>query len=306
MLTTLFRIVKYGLQSFWRNGWLSTATVIIMALALLMFQGLLLSNILMTAAVDSIQDKIDVAVYFKKDATETQMLAIRDKLEADFTQVVKAVRYISKEEALEVFKSRHQEEAIINQALEELNDNPLLPSLSIKTNDPNDYPILEEFLSSSDNSAIIEKISSQTQANRDAINRLNKIISTVNKLGLVFTLFIALVACLVAFNTIRLAIYSNREEIGIMKLVGASNIFAKGPYIVGGIMYGVIGAVVALILAAPLVNISSPVFKRLVPDMNLEVYFYGHLRELFFYLLIAGIGLGIASSWIAIRRYLKI
>ncbi|PIR88166.1 MAG: hypothetical protein COU10_00625 [Candidatus Harrisonbacteria bacterium CG10_big_fil_rev_8_21_14_0_10_45_28] len=305
MLTTLFRIVKYGLQGFWRNGWLSTATVIIMALALLMFQGLLLFETLTTAAVNSIQDKIDVAVYFKKDATETQMLAIRDKLEADFSQV-KSVRYISKEEALEVFKSRHQEEAIINQALEELNDNPLLPSLSIKTNDPNDYPILEEFLSNSDNSVVIEKISSQTQANRDAIDRLNRIISTVNKLGLVFTLFIALVACLVAFNTIRLAIYSNREEIGIMKLVGASNVFAKGPYIVGGILYGIVGAVAALVLAAPLVNISSPVFKRLIPDMNLEVYFYNNLRVLFFYLLAAGIGLGIVSSWIAIRRYLKI
>jgi len=305
MLTTLFRIVKYGLQGFWRNGWLSTATVIIMALALLMFQGLLLFETLTTAAVNSIQDKIDVAVYFKKDATETQMLAIRDKLEADFSQV-KSVRYISKEEALEVFKSRHQEEAIINQALEELNDNPLLPSLSIKTNDPNDYPILEEFLSNSDNSVVIEKISSQTQANRDAIDRLNRIISTVNKLGLVFTLFIALVACLVAFNTIRLAIYSNREEIGIMKRVGASNVFAKGPYIVGGILYGIVGAVAALVLAAPLVNISSPVFKRLIPDMNLEVYFYNNLRVLFFYLLAAGIGLGIVSSWIAIRRYLKI
>ena len=305
MATTLFRIIKYGIQNFWRNGWLSTATVIIMAIALLMFQGLILFDILTESAIDSVGDKIDVAVYFKSDAEESQILAIRDNLEENFSQV-KSVRYISREEALEIFKSRHEDETAISQALEELSDNPLLASLSINTDDPNDYVVVEEFLGNADHSGIVEKISSQSQANRDAIERLNKIINTLNKVGLALTVFIAFVASLVAFNTIRLAIYSNREEIGIMKLVGASNVFAKGPYIVSGIFYGLVGSILAFIIAAPIINVSSPVFNKLIPEMNLEAYFYDNFGVLFLYLLAMGVFLGVISSWIAIRRYLKI
>ncbi|PIR87342.1 MAG: hypothetical protein COU11_01175 [Candidatus Harrisonbacteria bacterium CG10_big_fil_rev_8_21_14_0_10_49_15] len=304
MATTLARIIKYGFQNFWRNGWLSTATVIIMALALVLFQGLLLFDVVTSSAVASIQEKIDVAVYFVQDAPEADILAIRDSLEA-FPEIAE-VRYVSRDEALAIFREKHEGEEFITQALDEVGENPLFGSLNVRTTDPKDYVVVEEFLAADQYQPLIAKISSQSQDNRDAIERLDRIISTLNKVGFVFTIFIALVAALVAFNTIRLAIYSNREEIGIMKLVGASNIFAKGPYIVSGILYGFIGAVLALILAAPAINLASPVFTRLIPELNVEAYFYDNLSTLFLYLLVAGVALGIGSSWIAIRRYLKI
>ena len=91
-----------------------------------------------------------------------------------------------------------------------------------------------------------------------------------------------------------------------MRLVGASNIFAKGPYLVSGILYGIFGALLTLLLTAPVINVASPYFGIFVPEVNIETYFYGHLGMLLSYLLIFGLFLGTVSSWIAIRRYLKI
>ena len=125
-------------------------------------------------------------------------------------------------------------------------------------------------------------------------------------MGLALTIFLALTAALVTFNTIRLAIYANRDEISIMRLVGASNVFINGPYIVEAVILGIIASIVSLGLLAPLINFSSPYVQSFIPEMDLSAYFYGNLFRLFGYQLILGIVLGIVSGSIAIRRYLKI
>lgn len=302
MITTLFRIIRYGFLDFWRNGWLSTATVIIMALALLMFQGLILFDVMTTSAIESIRDKIDIAVYFKPETVEDDILKIQRSLRE--LSEVKEVSYISSDEALANFKDRHKDDPTINQALAELEDNPLLASLNIKAKDSNDYSTIAGYLENDDFAPAIERVT--FAQNRTAIERLNKIIETVNKIGFAVTLFIAFVASLVVFNTIRLAIYSNRSEIGIMRLVGASNVFTKGPYIVSGILYGIIGGIFALVVAFPMVNFITPYFNIFVPEMSLQDYFLANFTSFFWYLLIAGILLGMVSSWVAIRRYLKV
>jgi cell division transport system permease protein len=302
MATTLLRILKYGFQSFWRNGWLSTATVIVMVLALITFQGLLLFDAVTTSAVDSIRDKIDIAVYFRRTAAEDDMLKMKKAVEQ--LPTIKSVEYISSADALVSFKEKHKNEPTISQALAELTQNPLLASLNIKAKDSNDYPAIDSYLSSANFTAIVDKVT--YGQNKNAIDRLNKVIDTLNRMGLAVTLFIAFAASLVAFNTIRLALYSNREEIGIMRLVGASNTFIKGPYIVNGILYGFFGTLVTLALTAPLMHVIGPVVLRLIPEMNLEAYFYTNLPTLIGYLFAFGAGLGIVSSWVAIRRYLRV
>lgn len=302
MATTFLRIIKYGFQNFWRNGWLSTATILVMVLALLTFQGLILFDVVTNTAVTSIQEKIDIAVYFKRTTSEDDILNMQKSLEN--LPEVKTVDYVSSEQALTDFKEKHKDDPTINQALSELAQNPLLASLNIKANNPTDYPVIAEYLENDGFTSIVERVT--YAQNKTAIDRLNRIIDTVNKIGLAITVFIAFAASLVAFNTIRLAIYSNREEIGIMRLVGASNIFAKGPYIVSGILYGIFGALVTIVLMAPIINFASPYFNAFIPEMNLENYFYANLTSLLGYLLLFGVFLGIVSSWVAIRRYLKI
>lgn len=303
MATTFLRILKYGFQNFWRNGWLSTATILVMVLALIAFQGLILFNVVNDAAVKSIQDKIDIAVYFKRGTAEDDILKMEKSLKE--LPEVKLVDYVSTEQALATFKEKHKNDPTISQALAELNQNPLLASINIKANNPNDYPVIATYLEHQGYSAIVERVT--YAQNKTAIDQLNKITDTANKGGLALTIFIAFAASLVTFSTIRLAIYSNREEIGIMRLVGASNIFTKGPYLVSGIMYGFFGAIVTLLITAPVINFVSPYLDtQYLNIINLEPYFYANITTFFGYLLVFGVFLGTVSSWVAIRRYLKV
>ncbi len=302
MFTTFFRIIKYGFLGFWRNGWLSMATLSIIILALLVFEGLIIFKVLTEGALDSIQNKIDISVYFKMDAPEDEILKIKKSLES--LAEVKSIEYVSRDEALELFKQRHADDPTITQSLEELEENPLLASLNIKAYDPKEYVTIADYLDKTDSKTFFEKVT--YAQNAVVIERLNKIIDTAEKGGLILILVLALVAVLVTFNTIRLAIYSGREQIEIMRLVGASNSFIRGPYIVEGVIYGLLGAILSMILAAPIIYFVSPYIKIFIAEMDLWAYFNSHLLLILAYQLLFGIGVGVVSSIIAVRKYLRI
>jgi len=302
MLTTLFRIIKYGFLGFWRNGWLSTATLSIIFLALLVFEGLMIFNVLTKNALEAIQNKIDISVYFKTNIPEDDILKIKKSLES--LAEVKSVEYISRDKALEIFKERHKGEETIIQSLEELKDNPLLASLNIKAHNPKEYATIADYLEKANFKIWFEKVT--YAQNAVAIERLSRIIDTAEKGGLVLIIFLALIAVLVTFNTIRLAIYSTREEIGIMRLVGASNSFIRGPYVVEGIIYGLLAGILSVIIALPIIYFISPYVKIFIPEMNLWSYFTSNLAGILGYQLLFGVGLGVVSSVIAVRKYLRI
>ena len=301
MLVTLSRIIKYGFHNFWRNGWLAVSTISIMVLALFVFEGLIIFNFVSKTTIQSLQDKIDISVYFKNNVSEDEILNIKKSLEG--LAEVKEVDYISQEEALNLFKARHANNQIIIQTLEELDTNPLLPLLNIKAHDPRQYSSIASYLENPSLANLIEKVT-YTQ-NQLVIERLTKIIDTIQKGGIIITLFLAIAAVLVTFNTIRLAIYSNSEQIGIMRLVGASNNFIRGPYIVEGIVYGVLAAILSFLIWLPIIKGGSPYVNNFVPEINLISYVGNNFVKLIFYQIFFGISLGIISSIVAIRRYLK-
>jgi cell division transport system permease protein len=302
MTITLMRIIKYGLQYIGRNGWLSVATTGVMILALLVFHGLVISRMLAKNVVAGLRDKIDISVYFKNDASEEQILKISRDLEK--LAEVKSVEYVSQDKALTIFKEKHQSDEVIAAAIQELDANPLLAALNIKAYDPAQYSDIADYLESADLNAAVEKVT--YAQNQGVIDRLARLISAFEKFGLGTALFMAAMAALVIFNTIRIAIYSNREELNIMRLVGASNNFIKGPYIVAGIIYGLLAAVFSLIIAAPILAAASPYIQIFVPEINLSAYLTDHWPTLLSYQMIFGIGLGVVSTAVAIRRYLKI
>ncbi len=302
MVTTFLRILKYGLQSFWRNGWLSLAAVMVMIWSLTVFEGLNIFSVMTRTAISALQDKIDISVYFKITAPEDDILKLERSLES--LKEVKSVDYISRDKALELFKAKNIDNPAISQALRALEDNPLLASLNIQAHDPQDYASIANQLKDPTLQPIIENVT--FDQSRLAIERLTSIVSALKKFGIGLTIFFALTAALVTFNTIRLAIYSNREEIGVMRLVGASNAFIKGPYVVEGVLYGVVAALFSLVIIAPLINGVSGGIQRFIPEMDLQSYFYANLFKLFEYQLLFGVGLGVLSSLIAIRRYLRI
>lgn len=302
MFTALSRIIKYGIQGFWRNGWLSTATLFIMLITLVASIGLITFNVLTKTALNALQDKIDISVYFKNTVPEDDILNIKRSLES-LTEV-KKVEYISRDQALEIFKSRHINDPTISQAISELTDNPLNASLNVKANDPKQYAVIASYLDKDPIKSFAEKVS--YAQNTVVIERLNKIIDTGQRAGLILTIILAAVAILVTFNTIRLAIYSNREEIGIMRLVGASNRYIRGPFVVEGIIYGLSAGLLSMLIALPAVYFISPYINVFVPEINLWQYFVSNFLKLLGYQFLLGVVLGIISSTIAISKYLKI
>lgn len=301
MVTTLSRIIKYGLQTFRRNAWLSTATILIMLLALLVFASLIIFNVITSKVISSVQDKIDISIYFKNSTPEDEMLRIKSTLES--LQEVKLIEYVSKDKALAIFKDKHKEDETISQAIEQLNDNPLLASLNIKARNPEEYKIIASYIDNESINPFIEKVS--YNQNSTVIERLNKILKTAKDGGLALTIFMSLVAVLITFNTIRLAIYSSRESINIMRLVGGSNFFIRGPFLVNGILYGIISAALSMLVIVPIVYFIAPYGNAVVPEIDLWNYLFSNVVLLFIYQLIFGVVLGLISSFIAIGKYLK-
>ncbi len=302
MMVKISRIIRYGLRSFIRNGWLSLSTVGIMILALVVFEGLIVFNVMAKGAIGALQDKIDVSVYFKSNVAEDSILNIKRSLEG--LMEVREVHYVSREVALEEFKKAHAEDEVITQTLEQLDENPLLASINIKANDPRHYDTIAEYLDKPVFKNLIEKVT--YAQNHIVIDRLISLVDTVKNGGALLTVFLSFLAVMITFNTIRLAIFSNSEQINVMRLVGASNNFIRGPYVVEGLIYGVIAAIVSFLIFIPVINFVSPYVANFIPEVNLKTYFNENFISLFFYQLLFGVGLGILSGVVAIRRYLRV
>jgi cell division transport system permease protein len=302
MFVTLTRIIKFGVQAFVRNGLLSVSTIGIMILAAMVFEGLIIFNVVSRSAITTIQDKIDISVYFKSNAPEDSILNIKRSLEG--LDEVKDAQYVSREQALADFKARHAGEEVVSQTLDELEQNPLLASLNIKAKDPRQYDTIAQYLSADNLADLIEKVT--YAQNQVVIDRLIALIETFQKAGITMTVFLAFLAVMVTFTTIRLAIFSASDQLSIMRLVGASNSFIRGPYIIEGIFYGFIAGIVSFLIFIPVMRFASPYVVSFIPEVNLAAYFGTHFLSLFFYQLLFCIGLGVLSGTIAIRRYLHL
>ncbi len=302
MLTTFKRIFRAGILNFWRNGWLSTATISVMMLALSMVLGLVLLSVLTEALVGNLENKIDVSVYFKPNTDEAEVLKVKNDLLA--LSEVKNVAYVSRDEALARFKEKHKDDPVVLQALEEIDENPLEASLNIKAKEPDNFPVVVSFLEGEQYAELITKVN--YYENKETINRLTAIVSAIRKGGAVASIVLALIALLVAFNTIRIAIYTLRDEINIMKLVGASNWFVRGPFLIAGTLYGAVASIATMLVFYPFIFVLSPVLARFFPGADLLAYFTQNFFTLWIILFIAGIVLSVTGSVIAIRKHLKI
>lgn len=302
MPPVLARIIRFGFQNFWRYGFSSLATIAVLIVSLSLFLTLILFRVTATATVDSIQDKIDISVYFKSATPDVEMQNVVESVKT--LPEVRSAEFISKDQALEIFRERHQNDPTISQAINELTVNPLLAHLNIKAIDPNKYADIAQYLNEQENiSQYVESISYFD--NQLVIERLNSITGSVNKGVIVLTIVLTIVGALVVFNTIWLAIFANREEIMIMRLVGASNALVRGPYVVHGILAGTVAAAASFLIAIPVIHILHPYLNALIPTFSLTGYFYRNAIFLLAAQVLFGAGLGAVASFMAIRRYLR-
>ncbi|MDP2647980.1 MAG: permease-like cell division protein FtsX [Candidatus Yanofskybacteria bacterium] len=298
----LSRVVSGGWNNFKRNSYVSFGTTGVMTLVLLVFLMLITASYITTTIVTSLEEKVDVTVYFKTTATEEEIFAVKDEIAVQ--EPVAYVQYISRDEALEEFKARHAGDPLIQESLAELEGNPLQASLNIKAKDPNQYATIVNSLEGNKFRLLMDKIN--FYENEQVIDRIEKISGGLQNWGLIAILIMAVIAVLVTFNTIRLTIYNQKHEIEIMRLVGGSNWFIRAPYIIEGTLYGVFAASIALVLFYPVLSYVSPKVELLMPGVSLIGYFIGNAMFIVPLIVIAGILLGVISSSVAIRRFLKI
>ena len=313
-LVHLKRVFRTGLISFWRNGFVSLASILVMIVALFVAGAVVFNNALLQASLDELRDKVDINAYFVTTASEEDILALKKTVEA--LPEVHSVEYVSSEDALARFGERHANDDLIIQALEELDENPLGAVLNIKAKDPSQYESVANFLKKeetleSGSPSIIYRVN--YFQNKAAIDRLTEIISSTERSNIVRTLVLIIISLIVSFNTIRLAIYTSREEISVMRLVGASNAYIRGPFIVVGVLYGLIAGIVTISIFYPVTYYFGPLFYPLplflngtVEQVTLFRYFVENFAEITGIIFGSGIVLGAVSSWLAVRRYLSL
>lgn len=300
------RIARYGLIGFFRNGFVSLAAVFIMTITLFVITALLVGGAALSATLTQLTGKVDVNVYFLTDASEEEILSIKSQLET--LPEVALVTYVSREEALERFRERHKNDQLTIQALDELAENPLGASLAVQAKETSQYESIAKFLenspavSSTGDDRIVEKVN--FFQNKNAIDRLSNIIETSKRLGLVVAVLLALASVLIAFNTIRLAIYTARDEIAVMRLVGAGPWYVRGPFVVSGVLYGITSAVIVLIVSYPIAAWLAHPSEEFFGNFNTLTYMTSHIPLVFGVILGVGIILGALSSYLAVRRYL--
>ncbi len=303
-LTSIFRIFIFAWQSFWRNIWLSVVTITIIVLTFVSINFLIVVNIITDAAIDIIKSKVDISLYFKPDITEPQVLEVQTYL-SSLTQI-KEINYVSQQEALEKFRQKHQEDSVIIESLEELESNPIGATLQVKAKNIDDYPTIIEVLNNSKyNDLIADK---NFDDHKIYIDKIKNVSDNFGKIGLFASLVFIFIALLIVFNTIRVAIYTHRQEIGVMKLVGATNWFIRSPFLLEAIFYGFISCILAIIVVYPLLNLIQPYLNNffLTEEFNIIDHFNQDFWKIFGLELLIAIFLNIISSSIAIRKYLKV
>jgi cell division transport system permease protein len=306
MFTGFKRIIRSGFVGFWRNAFVSLSSIFVMTVTLLVVGGALLLGQLLHASLTQLKDKVDISVYMVTTATESDILALKSSLDA--LPEVSDITYTSREEALANFRKRHSNDELTIQALDELGDNPLSASLSIRATDPSQYEGINTFLKQQQaledpSNPLIDHVN--FYQNKQAIDKLTGIINAVQRSSLIAMLVLVGATVLITFNTIRLAIYTSREEISVMRLVGASNMFIRGPFMLQGVMYGLVSGILALLILYPIALWLGPGTQSFF-ELNIFHYFVSDFGKLFAIIIGTGVVLGTISSVLAVARYLRV
>ena len=302
MIAAFRRIIKSGWQGFFRDGGLALATIFILAMTVFIIASFFFAKDIGRILISSLREKVDISVYFRDGTSEEDIFIAKEEI----SQIpeVKEVKYVSADEALANFIEKNKNDLVLMESLQEVGGNPFLASLNIRSQQASQYEAISVFLSKADFSDSVEKIDYFQR--KSAIDKIFSVAGLVEKVGISLALILMIIAVLITFNTIRLAIYNQREEIKIQRLVGASNGFIQGPFVFEGVISGLAAALISLIVFTLVCWIFAPKATILLSDINIFQLFVKSFWSLLLVQLVTGIGLGVFSSMIAIRKYLKV
>ncbi len=305
--TKIKRIIKTGSKSFARNGSVSVASTLVMTVTLSVITSLIFVGALLQSTLQGIKEKVDINVYLESSATDSQAESLRTAL--DERPDVALVTYTTAEEVLAAFRARHEGNPLIVDALDEVGGNPLEASINIRAVDPSQYQAIADFIQEKNVSGentrnIVKKISYLD--NKEAIDTLSRIISSSERLGIIIAIFFIIISILITFNTVRLAIYTSKDEIAVMRLVGASSRYIKGPFVIIGILYGFISSVITLAIFYPITYSLGNLTYNLGTGMNVFTYYLANFMQITVIVIVTGVVLGMISSYLAVKKYIKL
>ena len=306
-LNTQRRIIKTAAQNFIRNAWLSIAAMAVMVITL----GIVLFSVIASATfsntIDTITDRINISVYLEDEVTDHQL----EDLTKDVTAIenVKEVEYISKEEALQEFKDDPRNAPELVEAASQTDVSPFPAQLRLKPEDPNRIEEIRAFLEQPDIKALQSEDTSYSGERKTAIDNITSATRLIQRLGVVGIIMFSIVCMLIIFNTIQMAIFNRRDELTIMRLLGASTWFIRGPFIFETIYYGIASALISVAACHLLFRVASTTFEASSLGLLDITYASSYFSRNFWLILSLQLGVGIligaGSSFIATRRYLK-
>lgn len=313
MFVALKRILRSGFVGFWRNAFVSFTSIIVMVVALFVIATTLFNTHSLESALVDFQDRVDINLYFVVDANDEQINALKSEIEA--LPEVAAVELTTREQALAEFRERHKNDELILQGLEQLGENPLGASLAIRARETQQYEGIAAFLNERQSketvaNPLIDRVN--YQKNKDAIDRLTELIQTERRQNEIISLVLVVIAAFVMFNTVKLAIYNSREEIAVMRLVGASNYYITMPFVIIGVMQGLIAGIIVLLLLYPALIWDEtlfypfPFFNSIDVQEFLFNYFVAEFATIAVVVVGGGILISAASSFLAVRKYLHV
>lgn len=305
-LITLRRIIRTGCINFIRNAWLSIAAMAVMLITLTIVLFSVIANATFTNTVTQITDKIDISVYLKDSVNDTKRSELIGQLK-DLPNV-KSVDYVSKDQALTNYKQQNADNVDLLLAISQT-DNPLPASLQIKPRDVNRINEIKTFLDKQEIKDLQSDETSYSGDRKEAVDKITHATDFMRKAGIIGVVVFAIISMLIIFNTIQMAIFNRRDELTIMRLLGASTTYIRGPFVVESIMYGIISAIISIVALNGLFALSSSTLQASslgLLDINYANEYFGDNFWLFLTLQLGvGIFIGAASSIIATRRYLK-
>lgn len=301
------RTLTAGLRGFYRNRTVSLSSIFILTITLSIVTSFYLFRAVFDYTLNQVKEKVDVRVYFTVDATEEQVTEVKAKL-LGLTDV-KEVTYTSREQALLDFKKKHEGDQLTLQALDELGANPFGASLAVVAKDTSRYEAIANQLGEGsgllgDAKSVVDKVNYYQI--KDSIDKLNNIIGWTNTVGFWLSILFVLMSCMIVYNTIRLAIFVYRDEIAVMKLVGASNMFIRGPFIVESVLYSLVATIITLAIFFPATIWVTKKTVFFFEGMNIHAFYTDHFFTLAVSLLVFGALLTVISSLLAVRKYLSV
>ena len=304
------RMFRYGANNFTRNIWLTTAATAVMTITLLILFTTVVARDVLSATVTELRQKIDVSIYLKSDISTKDASALRQEVLAD-TNVV-SVRFISSDQARKDYIATQVSSTDLAQlqTLAELDAGTFPAEFRVSVQNPDKLSSLESLVK---NDAGFKKFINPDLAptfagdRRTVINTISSWAQTSEKVGLIASSVFVAISMLIIFNTIRMAIFSRKEEIQMMKLIGADKNFIRGPFVVEAVMYGFFAALFATALGYfGLITLEPKIasYGVAIGSIKSDLIFYAPLILLI--MIFIGSMIGVISSRLAVRRYLRV